>query len=145
MEKARLYLLPESQRSVTLIGRNVPLADITFDPSRNRFYYGVMDATQFITYQQRAAFPSFDIERTNAETSDAKRGTGATGSTSTLALFAEGVGDDVSNIANGIRKFLAGDPEKPESPSDLRKLLYFVGFLAGGYLIWKIITAIKAK
>lgn len=142
MEWPDLSKVSAEQRTVTLIGRNVSLSDISFDPEKNRFYYGVMDATQFITYAQRAAYPSFDIERTNAETSDAKRGTGPTGSTSTLENFFSGVGDDLAAASQGIRTFVAGEPGQT---SDLRKVIYAVTIGALLWLGWKLVTAIKSK
>jgi hypothetical protein len=136
METPRLYQLTDSQRGVTLsTGRRIDVADVGYDVTANRFYYYGADVTQFLTYAQRYAFPSFDVERTNAETSDAIRGTGPTGSTSTLANFVSGVGNDVAAASSGVRNFFTGTDGQT---SDAKKLVVVLLLGVGLYLVWQI-------
>lgn len=125
----------------TDLGRSVNLADIEYDADTNTFsYYGSPVTT--LSRAQRLAFPSYDVERDNASISDAKRGGTPTGSASVIANFFDGVGSDIAAVAQGTRDFVAG---KDGQTSDLRKVVYVVVAFAFGYLIWKIVVAVKAK
>ncbi|MEQ2008315.1 MAG: hypothetical protein ABMA26_16130 [Limisphaerales bacterium] len=120
-------------------GRQIPLYNVSFDPLSQRFFYGSFDVTGYMTRSQKVEVGglSFDVERANREASDAARDAAGLprvpeGETSTFTIFREGVADDVSALATGIRDFAGIGPENAGKRSPLFWLVVLggLGFLA---------------
>lgn len=127
--------------SLTLpTGRVVLLEYLDFDSASQRFYYGTLDVTPYMTRAQMVAAGglAFDVERANRAASDAARDAAGlprvpdTGETSTLVLFGQGVAADVTSLATGIRDFAGIGPENAGKRSPLFWLVVLggAGFLA---------------
>ena len=129
-------------------GRVIRLEHIEFDRATQRFYYGTLDVTPYLTRAQMLATAgdAFDVERANREASDAARiGRGEAPyadppSTSTLGLWVDNVSADVATAAQGVRDFVGIGPENAgkRSPLFWTALVLGAGFLAYqlGLFVW---------
>lgn len=120
-------------------GREIPLAYVTLNPFTQRFYYGELDVTAWVSPSQARTFAGYDVTRANNEASDAARAARGeppvvVGSTSTLELFLDGVGEDVASTAESVRDTLAIGAENA-GRFKLYLGLAIVGALA--FVLWR--------
>lgn len=130
-------------------GRQIALYNVAFDADAQRFYYGSLDVTPYMTRAQMVEVGGmgFDVEAANRAASDAARdaaglprvpdtGNGQsfldTPVLQTLLGTAQGVGEDISGIATGIRNFAGIGPENAGKRSPLFWVLVIggLGFIA---------------
>lgn len=130
----------ESQIVRLPTGREIRLSNVDLDPATQRFTYGPLDVTPYLTPLQKRQFNAFDVERANREASDAARDAAGLprvpeGETSALTLFAEGVGNDLSKLATDTRDLIGIGPENAGKGSPLLRWLLVAGV---GLLLWKV-------
>ena len=108
-------------------GRTIRIELFEFDRATQRFYYGTLDVTPYLTRAQMltVAGDAFDVERANREASDAARD--AAGQprvpdnlpTTPARLFLGGVGDDLAKLATDTRDLIGIGPENAGKGSPL--------------------------
>ena len=122
-------------------GRVLPLSSIELYPISNRFFYGRLEVTEYLTGEQRRSFSGYDVERANREASDAARiangetpyADGAPVSyTDILGNTVRGIGNDLASAAQTVRDFVGIGPENAGKHSPLFWLAILVG---AGYLL----------
>ena len=107
-------------------GRTIRLDLVELEPATQRFFYGPLDVTPYMTRAQMVAVAgdAFDVERANREASDAARDAAGLprvpdGETNTLALFLDGVGNDLAKLATDTRDLIGLGPENAGKGSPL--------------------------
>lgn len=148
--------------SITLpTGRSLGLYLLQLDPATQRFYYGSLDVTDYLSAEQKRSFAGYDVAAANNAASDQHRldaglAPVALGSTSTFDLFTQGVANDADRVARAARSvFGLGEPNVDGTDTDadraqakpFRTLLIVGGLLALGWLAWQVgvFAAIKKK
>lgn len=123
-------------------GRVIPLEYLDLDSATQRFYYGTLDVTPYLTRAQRveAGGMAFDVERANREASDTARDAAdlprvPEGEQSAVTLFLDGVGNDLAKLATDTRDTIGLGPENAGKGSPLLRWLLVAGV---ALLLWKI-------
>ena len=123
-------------------GRTIRLEFFEFVRDTQRFYYGPLDVTPYMTRAQMVAVggAAFDVERANREASDAARDAAGLprvpeGESNTLTLFLDGVGKDLSKLATDTRDLIGLGPENAGKGSPL--LRYALAALVL-IIVWKV-------
>ena len=123
-------------------GRVIRLEHLEFDRATQRFYYGTLDVTPYLTRAQMltVAGDAFDVERANREASDAARDAAGLprvpdGEPNTLTLFLDGVGNDLSKLATDTRDLIGLGEENAGKGSPL--LRYALAALVL-IIVWKV-------
>jgi len=137
-----ISLFPSAGQTVKLVGRTVPLSDITLLSDGITFKYGVMDASAFLSRAQKRTFFRYDEEKDNAAISDRKRGPTEIGTTSVWDLFWGYTATDVADATTATRNFVTGE-DNPGGMSTLKKVLIFSGVLLLLWLVLQIAKAVK--
>lgn len=132
MSAPNLANLPQRLWTVALpTGRVIDL-DAVRHAGGESFTYGYLQVGDYLSQQQRLAFPTYDPTDANRRASDARLaadGRKATdGSTNTLALFVEGVARDLS-------------PNEPGVASTIARLIYVAAGVAALWIGWQILKA----
>lgn len=84
-------------------GRVINLSDVDLNPQTQQFVYAGVNVTNYLTPDQKRLFPDFDIEAYNNQLyidhmNSIGRPVNAGGSTSTLDLFTQNVGETLNNV-----------------------------------------------
>lgn len=116
-------------------GRQIPLDYISFDPASNRFFYGGLDVTPYMTRAQMVEVggAAFDVEAANRAASDAARIARGEqpyadgGETSVAKLWLDGVGSDVAKLARDTRDFFGIGEENAGKGSPIIRLVIVAG------------------
>ena len=121
-------------------GRAIRLDLVELDPQTQRFYYGPLDVTEYMSGAQKRTFPRYDVERANREASDAARDAAGQaripeGEQSAVTLFIDGVGRDLSKLATDTRSAIGIGPENAGKGSPLLRWGLFALVLL---VLWKV-------
>lgn len=107
-------------------GRTIRLDLVELEPASQRFFYGSLDVTPYLTRAQKVAVggAAFDVERANREASDASRDSAGLprvpeGEQSAVTLFLDGVGNDLSKLATDTRDLIGIGEENAGKGSPL--------------------------
>ena len=123
-------------------GRVIPLEYLDLDRATQRFHYGSLDVTPYMTRAEKVAAGrgAFDVERANREASDAARDAAGVprvpeGEQSAVTLFLDGVGNDLTKLATDTRDLIGIGQENKGNGSPLLRWLLVAGV---GLVLWKI-------
>ena len=123
-------------------GRVILLEYLDFDRATQRFFYGSLDVTPYMTRAEKVAAGrgAFDVERSNREASDAARDAAGVprvpeGEQSPVTLFRDGVGNDLSKLATDTRDLIGIGQENKGNGSPL--LRYVLAALVL-FVVWKV-------